>query len=187
MASPWHSPAPLPLPPLASHLPQLLHSTEASSIPKPAPRTSESEDRRNEHRESRSSSLFGSRRQDVRRSISELPEPKDEKRRLSHNMSESSPGSSDSKQPPPSRAAAGAQPSAAGLSLSPTGFGGRVKSASKVPPLPRKISPAVYETFLEQSNATAGGKASTSPTADGNRGLKSPPLPLPKSKRMSQL
>ncbi|XP_029814277.1 dedicator of cytokinesis protein 2 [Manacus vitellinus] len=140
---------------------QLSHagaSTEAPSIPKPAPRTSESEDRRNEHRESRSSSLFGSRRQDVRRSISELPEPKDEKRRLSYNMSESSPGSSDSKQPPPSRAAAGAQPSAAGLSLSPTGFGGRVKSASKVPPLPRKISPAVYETFLEQSNATAGGK-----------------------------
>ncbi|NXL99356.1 DOCK2 protein, partial [Tyrannus savana] len=127
--------------------------TEAPSTPKPAPHTSGSEDRRTEHREHRSSSLFGSRRQDVRQSISELPEPKDEKWRLSRNMSESSLGSYDSKQPPSSRAAAGAQPSAAGLSLPPTGFGGRVKSASKVPPPPRRISPAVYETFLEQSDA----------------------------------
>ncbi|KAJ7422883.1 hypothetical protein BTVI_11998 [Pitangus sulphuratus] len=111
----------------------------------------------------------------------------DEKWRLSRNMSESSLGSYDSKQPLSSRAAAGAQPIAAGPSLPPTGFGGRVKSASKVPPLPRRISPAVYETFLEQSDATAGGKAFTPLTADGNRGLKSPPLPLPKSKRMSQL
>ncbi|NXK42830.1 DOCK2 protein, partial [Piprites chloris] len=133
---------------------QVLH-TEAPSAPKPAPHTSESEDHRNEHRESRSSSLFGSRRQDMRQSISELPEPKDEKWRLSRNMSESSLGSSDGKQPLLSQAAASAQPSAAGLSLPPTGFGGRVKSASKVPPLPRRISPAVYETFLEQSDATA--------------------------------
>ncbi|NWT06378.1 DOCK2 protein, partial [Mionectes macconnelli] len=126
--------------------------TEAPSTPKPAACTSESENCRNEHQENHSSSLFGSRRQDVRQTFSGLPEPKDEKWRLSHNMSESSVGSSDSKQPLPSRAAAGAQPSAAGLSLSPTGFGGRVKSASKVPPLPRRISPEVYETFLEQSD-----------------------------------
>ncbi|NXP20328.1 DOCK2 protein, partial [Scytalopus superciliaris] len=129
---------------------------EAPPTPKPAPHTSEAEDRRNERRENRSSSLFGARRQDVRQSISELPpEPKDEKWRLSRNVSESSLGSSDTKQLPPTRATTGAQPSAAGLPLSPTGFGGRVKSASKVPPLPRKISPAVYETFLEQSNTTA--------------------------------
>lgn len=86
-----------------------------------------------------------------------------------------------------------------------------MKSASKLPPLPRKFSPTVYETFLEQSDAAAGGKvlegrhrlalapspttphvplcsqASTSPTADGNKSLKSPPLPPPKSKRLSQL
>ncbi|NXF13127.1 DOCK2 protein, partial [Smithornis capensis] len=127
--------------------------TETPPTPKPAPRTPESEERRNERRENRSSSLFGSRWQDLRQSISELPEPKDEKWRLSCNMSESSPGSSDGKQPPLTRAAANAQPNAAGLSLSPTGFGGRVKSASKVPPLPGKISPSVYETFLEQSDA----------------------------------
>ncbi|NXM72510.1 DOCK2 protein, partial [Serilophus lunatus] len=137
--------------PDCDHLSHAGGSTEASPTPKPAPRTSESEDHRNERRENRSNSLFGSRRQDVCQSISELPEPKDEKWRLSRNMSESSPGSSDAKQPPLNRAA----DSTAGLSLSPTGFGGRVKSASKVPPLPRKISPAVYETFLEQSNAAA--------------------------------
>lgn len=86
-----------------------------------------------------------------------------------------------------------------------------MKSASKVPPLPRKISPTVYETFLEHSDAATGGKvlpgpgprpppprrphgnrhlclqASTLPTADGNKGLKSPPPPPPKSKRVSQL
>ncbi|XP_063257401.1 dedicator of cytokinesis protein 2-like [Prinia subflava] len=161
-------------------------STETPQTPKPAPRPSESEDHRNERRENRASSIFGPRRQDLRQSISELPEPKDEKWRLSCSVSESSP-STDGKQPPPSRAAAGAQPSAAGSSLSPTGFGGRVRSASKLPPLPRKFSLAVYETFLEQSDAAAGGKASTSPMVDGNRSLKSPPLPPPKSKRLSQL
>lgn len=40
--------------------------------------------------------------------------PQDEKQRLSRNMSESSLGSSDGKQPPPSRDATGAQPSTAG-------------------------------------------------------------------------
>ncbi|XP_064304760.1 dedicator of cytokinesis protein 2-like [Phalacrocorax carbo] len=164
-----------------------IDSTEAPPTPKPAPHTSESEDRRNERKENRSSTFFGYRRQDLRQSISELPEPKDEKRRLSRNMSESSLGSSEGKQPLPSRDAAGAQPSSAGLSLSPTGFGGRVKSASKALPAPRRISPTVYETFLEQSDAATGGKASTSPTADGNKALKSPPPPPPKSKRVSQL
>ncbi|KAF4791279.1 hypothetical protein TURU_131969 [Turdus rufiventris] len=162
------------------------HSTEAPPTPKPAPRPSESEDHRNERRENRVSSIFGPRRQDPRQSISELPEPKDEKRRLSCNMSESS-LSADGKQPPASRAAASAQPSTAGSSLSPTGFGGRVKSASKLPPLPRKFSAAVYETFLEQSDAAAGRKGSTSPTVDGSKSLKSPPVPPPKSKRLSQL
>ncbi|NWT57803.1 DOCK2 protein, partial [Erythrocercus mccallii] len=132
---------------------QVLH-TEAPLTPKPVPRPSESEDHRNEHRENRASSIFGPRRQDPRQSVSELPEPKDEKWRLSCPMSESS-LSADGKQPPPSRAAAGARPSTAGLSLSPTGFGGRVRSASKLPPLPRKFSLAVYETFLEQSDAAA--------------------------------
>ncbi|XP_064275168.1 dedicator of cytokinesis protein 2-like isoform X1 [Passer domesticus] len=163
-------------------------STEAPptpKTPKPARRPSESEEHRNERKENRASSIFGSRRPDSCQSISELPEPKDEKWRLSCNLSESSP-SADRKQPPPSQAAAAAaQPGAAGSSLSPTGFGGRVKSASKLPPLPRKFSPAVYETFLEQSDAAAAGKVS--PTVDGNRSLKSPPLPPPKSKRLSQL
>lgn len=49
--------------------------------------------------------------------------------------------------------------------LSPTGFCGRVKSASKAPPLPRRISPAVYETFLEGSDAANGGKVPPGPTA----------------------
>ncbi|KAM7021291.1 dedicator of cytokinesis protein 2-like [Passerculus sandwichensis] len=159
-------------------------SPEAPPTPKAAHRPSESEEHRNERRESRASAIFGSRRQDARQSISELPEHKDEKRRLSCTLSESS-LSADRKQPPPSQAAAGAQPSTAGSSLSPTGFGGRVKSASKLPPLPRKFSPAVYETFLEQSDAAAPGKVS--PTVDGTRSLKSPPLPPPKSKRLSQL
>ncbi|NXW07367.1 DOCK2 protein, partial [Fregetta grallaria] len=127
--------------------------TEAPPTPKPAPHTSESEDCRNERKENRSSTFFGYRRRDLCQSISELPEPKDKKRRLSCNISESSPGSSEGKQCPPSRDAAGGQPSTAGLSLSPTGFGGRVKSASKALPLPRKISPTVFETFLEQSDA----------------------------------
>ncbi|NXP51476.1 DOCK2 protein, partial [Heliornis fulica] len=136
---------------------QVLHM-EATLTPKPVLRTSEGEDRRNERKENRSSAFFGYRRQDLRQSISDcasqLPEPKDEKRRLSRNMSESSLGSADGKQPPLSRDSTGAQTSTAGLSLSPTGFGGRVKSASKTTPPPRKISPTVYETFLEQSNAT---------------------------------
>ncbi|NXW23766.1 DOCK2 protein, partial [Circaetus pectoralis] len=162
--------------------------TEAPPTPKPAPRTTESEDRRNERKENRSSTFFGYRRQDLRQSISELPEPKDEKRRFSYNMSESSLGSSDGKRPPPSRDTAGAQPSTAGPSLSPTGFGGRVKSASKVPPLPRKISPTVYETFLEHSDAATGGKVPPGPgppppppypPAPGNRHLCSQASTLP--------
>lgn len=108
-------------------------------------------------------------------------------------MSESGPGSPDGKQPPPSRDSAGAQPGPAGTAapeprtprtsqhragcarpdttrplraaLSPTGFCGRVKSASKAPPLPRRISPAVYETFLEGSDAANGGKVPPGPTA----------------------
>ncbi|NXJ99781.1 DOCK2 protein, partial [Corythaixoides concolor] len=125
--------------------------TEPPLTPQPSPGT-EGGERRGERKEHRSSTFFGYRRQELRQSISELPEPKDEKQRFSRNMGEGSEGSSDGKQPPPSRDATGAQPGTAGLSLSPTGFGGRMKSASRAPPLPRKISPAVYETFLEQSN-----------------------------------
>ncbi|XP_054149184.1 serine/arginine repetitive matrix protein 1-like [Melozone crissalis] len=149
---------------------------EAPPTPKAAHRPSESEEHRSERRESRASAIFGSRRQDARQSISELPEHKDEKRRLSCTLSESS-LSADRKQPPPSQAAAGAQPSPAGSSLSPTGFGGRVKSASKLPPLPRKFSPAVYETFLEQSDAAAPGKVPGTGTA--GEALRAGPGPAP--------
>ncbi|XP_068800109.1 dedicator of cytokinesis protein 2-like isoform X3 [Struthio camelus] len=162
-------------------------SAEAALTARPGPRLPEGEERRSERKESRSSTFFGYRRQDQRQSVSEPLEPKDEKRRLSRNLSESSLSGSDGKQPPASREAASPQPSAPGLSLSPTGFGGRVKSASKAPPLPRKISPTVYETFLEQSDIASGGKAPALPTLDGNKGLKSPPPPPPKSKWVSQL
>lgn len=155
-------------------------STEAAPIPKPTPRNAEAE-----RRENRSSTFFSYRRPEPRQSASELPEPKDDRRRHSRSVSESGPGSPDGKQPPPSRDSAGAQPGPA--ALSPTGFCGRVKSASKAPPLPRRISPAVYETFLEGSDAANGGKALPS-LADGSKGLKSPPPPPPpKSKRLSQL
>ncbi|XP_069712798.1 dedicator of cytokinesis protein 2-like isoform X2 [Phaenicophaeus curvirostris] len=180
-------------------------SSEGLLTPKRSPRGSESEDRRTERKESRSSTFFGYRRQDPRQSVSEPLEPKEEKRRLSRIVSESM-GSSDGKQPLPSREASGAQPGSAGPSASPTGFGGRVKSASKAPPLPRKISPTVYETFLDPSDAAAGRKvrsprtpitalltpittslSSQAAAPDGNKGLKSPPPPPPKSKRVSQL
>lgn len=158
----------------------MLCSTEAAPIPKPTPRNAEAE-----RRENRSSTFFSYRRPEPRQSASELPEPKDDRRRHSRSVSESGPGSPDGKQPPPSRDSAGAQPGPA--ALSPTGFCGRVKSASKAPPLPRRISPAVYETFLEGSDAANGGKALPS-LADGSKGLKSPPPPPPpKSKRLSQL
>ncbi|NXL39073.1 DOCK2 protein, partial [Glaucidium brasilianum] len=84
--------------------------TETPPTPRAAPRPAESEERRSERRENRSSTFFGYRRQDPRQSISELPEPKDEKRRLSY-VNESSLGSSEGKQPPPSRDAPSAQPS----------------------------------------------------------------------------
>ncbi|XP_064916112.1 dedicator of cytokinesis protein 2-like isoform X4 [Columba livia] len=163
-------------------------STETPPTAKPAPHAPESEDCRSERRENRSSTFFGYRRQDPRQSISELPEPQDEKRRRSRNMSQSSPGSPDGKQPPPGRAAPGAQPSTAGLAPAPapTGFGGRMRSASRAPPPPRRISPTVYETFLELSDTA--GKPPASPSAEGNKGLKSPPPPPPpKSRRLSQL
>lgn len=64
------SPAPAP------HQPQSLCSTEAPPTPKPAPRTAESEDRRSERKENRSSTFFGYRRQETRLSVPELPEPK---------------------------------------------------------------------------------------------------------------
>ncbi|XP_062488155.1 dedicator of cytokinesis protein 2-like isoform X2 [Pezoporus occidentalis] len=176
LAGPCHSPAPRPLLPARPSPAPMLPSTETPPTPKPT----ESEERRTECRENRSSTFFGHRRQDLWQSISELPEPKDEKRRLSHVSESSSAG----KQPGPSRA--GAQLSPTGPSPSPTGFGGRVKSASRAPPLPRRISSAVYETFLELSDA-AGGKVTPSTPADGNKGPKSPPLPSPRFKRLSQL
>ncbi|XP_015705676.1 dedicator of cytokinesis protein 2-like [Coturnix japonica] len=154
-------------------------SVEASPTPKPPPRSAEGE-----RRESRSSTFFSYRRPEPRQAASEPPEPKVDRRRHSRSVSESGPGSPDGKQPPPSRDSAGAQPGPA--APSPTGFSGRVKSASKAPPLPRRISPAVYETFLEGSDAANGGKA-LPPLADGSKGLKSPPPPPPKSKRVSQL
>ncbi|XP_064360000.1 dedicator of cytokinesis protein 2-like [Dromaius novaehollandiae] len=159
-------------------------SAEAAPSPRPPPRVPEGEERR---RENRSSAFFAYRRSDQRPSVSEPLEPKDEKRRLSRNMSESNLSGFEGKQPPASREAAGPQPSAAGPSPPPTGFGGRVKSASKAPPLPRKISPTVYEAFLEQSDTASGGEAPALPTPDGSKGLKSPPPPPPKSKRVSQL
>ncbi|XP_033920545.1 dedicator of cytokinesis protein 2-like [Melopsittacus undulatus] len=180
LAGPCHSPAPHPLllacPPLTSP------STETS----PSPRPTKSEERR----ESRSSTFFGHRQRDLCPSISELPEPKDEKRRLPH-VNESSSGPS----------GAGAQLSPTGPSPSPTGFGGRVKSASRAAPLPRRISSAVYDTFLELSdaggrvspgtgtapgNGGSGGRVTPAPPADGHQGPKPPLAPL-KFKRLSQL
>uniref|UniRef100_A0A8C9N3N0 DOCKER domain-containing protein n=1 Tax=Serinus canaria TaxID=9135 RepID=A0A8C9N3N0_SERCA len=52
------------------------HSTEPPPTPKPARRPSESAEHRSDRRESRASAIFGSRRQDARQSVSELPEPK---------------------------------------------------------------------------------------------------------------
>lgn len=49
-----------------------------------------------------------------------------------------------------------------------------MKSASKVPPLPRKISPTVYETFLEHSDAATGGKVLPGP----GRWPPLPPAPM---------
>ncbi|XP_040525641.1 dedicator of cytokinesis protein 2-like isoform X2 [Gallus gallus] len=92
-------------------------STEAAPIPKPTPRNAEAE-----RRENRSSTFFSYRRPEPRQSASELPEPKDDRRRHSRSVSESGPGSPDGKQPPPSRDSAGAQPGPA--ALSPTGFCG---------------------------------------------------------------
>uniref|UniRef100_A0A8C9N4Y0 Dedicator of cytokinesis 2 n=1 Tax=Serinus canaria TaxID=9135 RepID=A0A8C9N4Y0_SERCA len=73
-AAPWHSPAPPS--PAAPHLSQSPHSTEPPPTPKPARRPSESAEHRSDRRESRASAIFGSRRQDARQSVSELPEPK---------------------------------------------------------------------------------------------------------------
>ncbi|OXB54120.1 hypothetical protein ASZ78_002139 [Callipepla squamata] len=55
---------------------QLLCSMEPSPTPKSIPRSAESEDRRGERRESRSSVFFAYRRQEPRQSASELQEPK---------------------------------------------------------------------------------------------------------------
>uniref|UniRef100_A0A8C8AQA0 Dedicator of cytokinesis 2 n=1 Tax=Otus sunia TaxID=257818 RepID=A0A8C8AQA0_9STRI len=211
---------PFPTHPPAPHQPWLLHSTEAPPTPKAAPRPAESEERRNERRENRSSTFFGYRRQDPRQSISELPEPKVTLSTASPPLpagppaASPSPSTQDHPAPAGRRAGPGSPghptaqgtpswligpahpPARAGLSVSPTGFGGRVKSASKVPPLPRKISPTVYETFLEQSDATAGvkvqpgpGPQSPAPPTPHNCPpcLQSPPPPPPKSKRLSQL
>ncbi|XP_059577139.1 dedicator of cytokinesis protein 2 [Alligator mississippiensis] len=156
-------------------------STETLQLRKPVlrgpERPPEPEERRSERRESRGSTFFGYRRQDQRQSVSESLDAKDDKRRQSRNVSESGPGSADGRQPLPSW-----DPSATGVLGSPTGFGGRVKSASRAPPLPKKISPTVYETFLEPSDSPGLGKP-----PEGSKALKSPPPPPPKVKRMSQL
>ncbi|CAM5142296.1 unnamed protein product [Natator depressus] len=142
----------------------------------------EAEERKSERRENRGSTFFGYRRQEQRQSILEPPEPKEEKWRLSRNMTESCLAGAEGKQPPPERDASTAPHSAAGAAGSPRGFAGQVKSASKAPPLPRKISSSVYETFMEQSTGPNSGKQLT---VDGSKGLKSPPPPPPKSKRMT--
>nr|XP_032645881.1 dedicator of cytokinesis protein 1-like [Chelonoidis abingdonii] len=146
-------------------------------------RPPEAEERKSDRRENRSSTFFGYRRQEQRQSVLEPPEPKEEKWRLSRNMTESCLAGAEVKQSPLERDANAASPSATGASGSPWGFAGRVKSASKAPPLPRKISSSVYETFMEQNAAPNSGKQLT---VDGSKGLKSPPPPPPKSKRISQ-
>uniref|UniRef100_A0A8C8E8N0 Dedicator of cytokinesis 2 n=1 Tax=Otus sunia TaxID=257818 RepID=A0A8C8E8N0_9STRI len=171
---------------------------QAPPTPKAAPRPAESEERRNERRENRSSTFFGYRRQDPRQSISELPSPstQDHPAPAGRRAGPGSPGHPTAQGTPSWLIGPAHPPARAGLSVSPTGFGGRVKSASKVPPLPRKISPTVYETFLEQSDATAGvkvqpgpGPQSPAPPTPHNCPpcLQSPPPPPPKSKRLSQL
>ncbi|XP_009328538.1 PREDICTED: dedicator of cytokinesis protein 2-like [Pygoscelis adeliae] len=127
-------------------------STEAPPTPKPAPRTSESEDRRNERKENRSSTFFGpySPKQhpalvSTSRAVhppqqcsyqhpppctpAQAPSPPcpiptmaQEKRRLSRSMTESSLGSSEGTQPLPSRDTTGAQPSTAGIPIADSGW-----------------------------------------------------------------
>ncbi|XP_026514151.1 serine/arginine-rich splicing factor SR45-like [Terrapene carolina triunguis] len=152
------------------------------SVPCAPERPPEAEERKSDRKENRGSTFFGYRRQEQRQSVLESPEPKEEKWRLSRNMTESCLAGAEGKQPPPERDASAASPTATGASGSPRGFTGRVKSASKAPPLPRKISSSVYETFMEQNAAPNSGKQLT---VDGSKGLKSPPPPPPKSKRIS--
>ncbi|XP_075772170.1 dedicator of cytokinesis protein 2-like isoform X2 [Pelodiscus sinensis] len=174
------------------------------SVPCASEHPPEAEERKSERRENRSSTFFGYRRQEHRQSVSEPPEPKEEKWRLSRNMSESVLGGAEAKQLPTERDASHAPPSATGADAPspssragadppyltyiegaaglPRGFTGRVKSASKAAPLPRKISSSVYETFLEQSPVPSSGKL----TVDGSKALKSPPPPPPKAKRLVQ-
>ncbi|XP_053886534.1 dedicator of cytokinesis protein 2-like isoform X2 [Malaclemys terrapin pileata] len=152
------------------------------SVPCAPERPPEAEERKSDRKENRGSTFFGYRRQEQRQSVLESPEPKEEKWRLSRNMTESCLAGAEGKQPPPERDASAASPTATGASGSTRGFTGRVKSASKAPPLPRKISSSVYETFMEQNAAPNSGKQLT---VDGSKGLKSPPPPPPKSKRIS--
>ncbi|XP_067414947.1 dedicator of cytokinesis protein 1-like [Emydura macquarii macquarii] len=153
------------------------------SVPSAPERPPEAEERKSERRENRGSTFFGYRRQEQRQSVSEPLEPKEEKWRLSRNVTESGLAGAEGKQPLPDRDASTVPPSAAGAAGPPRGFGGRVKSASKAPPPPRKISSSVYETFLEQNATPSSGKLVT---VDGSKGLKSPPPPPPKLKRLSQ-
>ncbi|NXD17752.1 DOCK2 protein, partial [Nothocercus nigrocapillus] len=150
---------------------------QATLTPRPVARGPEGEERRGERKENRSSTFFGQRWQERRQSVSEPLEPKDERQRSSRNMSESSAGGLEGR-PPASREATGTQPSNAGLSLSPPGFGGRVKSASKALPPPRRINPAVYETFLEPCEAASGTKAPPAPLAPGCCPAHRPAYPL---------
>lgn len=52
-----------------------------------------------------------------------------------------------------------------------------MRSASKLPPLPRKFSLAVYETFLEHSETASGGKVLEGKHWRGGTGWLWPPQP----------
>ncbi|XP_069061938.1 dedicator of cytokinesis protein 2-like [Pleurodeles waltl] len=144
----------------------------------------EAEEKKSEKKENRSSALFSSRKQDQRMSISDSLDLKESKR-LSRNVSESHLCLGETPRLP-SPAKDCSPPLSLSNVSSVNGFGGRIKSANRPPPLPKKISLSLYENFGEQAQRETSPEQDSSPsTPNFNKALRSPPAPPPKTKRPS--
>nr|XP_033811011.1 dedicator of cytokinesis protein 2-like [Geotrypetes seraphini] len=158
------------------------------SLSRSQERILEAEEKKGEKKENRGSKVFGYRKQDPRPSVLEVHELKDGNRRLSRNMSETNLCTvEEGKQELLLKESKMSSPTLTGSAHN--GFHGRIKSANKPPPLPRKISASMYESFMEQTEVTEQGKGTStgksSPTSP-DKAMKSPPPPPPKSKRLTQ-
>ncbi|XP_043919982.1 dedicator of cytokinesis protein 1-like [Protopterus annectens] len=152
------------------------------NLSKSQEKISDTEEVKAEQKDNRSTLFFGYKQDEQKPSGLDIQE-KETQRRVSRALNETTflQISPEAKQPSNGKVNSGLSPTAKGIVIS--GFSGHVKSA-RPPPLPKKISPTLYENFTLEQVESPGPQSAGPLSPENSKPVKpaTPPPPPPKSK-----